>query len=264
MKRLLRHLFPLSLRVRFLLATAAVVMVLSLAYGVVALVGYSVSFDKTTFRLLRGESNLFYTLAQWKENKLEIDLPENLDLQSPTMTFIYDKNGKLIWSQRNVPWLQKRIEPEWLKSDGFHEIEADIDATSTLISDDHSAAEQLKAIREDDSDSEMTHSVAVNLYPATARMPQLTIVVVDTIPIELKRSYMVWNWFIYVLSANLLLVIPLLWLAAWWSLRPIEDLAREVRELEEHHREQLNPETTRELTSLVQNLNRLLKSARER
>ncbi|MDV5356159.1 two-component system sensor histidine kinase PhoQ [Kosakonia sp. SMBL-WEM22] len=264
MKRLLRHLFPLSLRVRFLLATAAVVMVLSLAYGVVALVGYSVSFDKTTFRLLRGESNLFYTLAQWKENTLEIDLPENLDLQSPTMTFIYDKNGKLIWSQRNVPWLQKRIEPEWLKSDGFHEIEADIDATSTLINDDHAASEQLRAIREDDSDSEMTHSVAVNLYPATARMPQLTIVVVDTIPIELKRSYMVWNWFIYVLSANLLLVIPLLWLAAWWSLRPIEDLAREVRELEEHHREQLNPETTRELTSLVQNLNRLLKSERER
>jgi len=264
MKRLLRHLFPLSLRVRFLLATAAVVMVLSLAYGVVALVGYSVSFDKTTFRLLRGESNLFYTLAQWKENQLEIDLPENLDLQSPTMTFIYDKTGKLIWSQRNVPWLQKRIEPEWLKSDGFHEIEADIDSTSTLINDDHAASEQLKAIREDDSDSEMTHSVAVNLYPATARMPQLTIVVVDTIPIELKRSYMVWNWFIYVLSANLLLVIPLLWLAAWWSLRPIEDLAREVRELEEHHREQLNPETTRELTSLVQNLNRLLKSERER
>ncbi|MDF7760967.1 two-component system sensor histidine kinase PhoQ [Kosakonia cowanii] len=264
MRRLLRHLFPLSLRVRFLLATAAVVMVLSLAYGVVALVGYSVSFDKTTFRLLRGESNLFYTLAQWKENRLEIDLPENLDLQSPTMTFIYDKNGKLIWSQRNVPWLQKRIEPEWLKSDGFHEIEADIDATSTLINDDHTAAEELKAIREDDSDSEMTHSVAVNLYPATARMPQLTIVVVDTIPIELKRSYMVWNWFIYVLSANLLLVIPLLWLAAWWSLRPIEDLAREVRELEEHHREQLNPETTRELTSLVLNLNRLLKSERER
>ncbi len=264
MKRLLRHLFPLSLRVRFLLATAAVVMVLSLAYGVVALVGYSVSFDKTTFRLLRGESNLFYTLAQWKENKLEIDLPENLDLQSPTMTFIYNKNGKLIWSQRDVPWLQKRIEPEWLKSDGFHEIEADIDSTSTLINDDHAASEQLKAIREDDSDSEMTHSVAVNLYPATARMPQLTIVVVDTIPIELKRSYMVWNWFIYVLSANLLLVIPLLWLAAWWSLRPIEDLAREVRELEEHHREQLNPETTRELTSLVLNLNRLLKSERER
>ena len=42
-------------------------------------------------------------------------------------------------------------------------------------------------------------------------------------------------------AANLLLVIPLLWIAAWWSLRPIEALAREVRELEDHHREMLNP-----------------------
>ncbi len=54
MKSVLRHILPLSLRVRFLLATAAVVLILSLAYGMVALVGYSVSFDKTTFRLLRG------------------------------------------------------------------------------------------------------------------------------------------------------------------------------------------------------------------
>ena len=52
MNKLLRHLFPLSLRLRFLLATAGVVLVLSLAYGMVALIGYSVSFDKTTFRLL--------------------------------------------------------------------------------------------------------------------------------------------------------------------------------------------------------------------
>ena len=56
MKKLLRLFFPLSLRVRFLLATAAVVLVLSLAYGMVALIGYSVSFDKTTFRLLSGKT----------------------------------------------------------------------------------------------------------------------------------------------------------------------------------------------------------------
>lgn len=264
MNKLLRHILPLSLRLRFLLATAAVVLVLSLAYGMVALVGYSVSFDKTTFRLLRGESNLFYTLASWDNDTLHVDLPENMDMQSPTIALIYDHEGKLLWAQRDVPWLVKLIEPEWLNSNGFHEIEANIDATSTLLSDDHSVQQQLQEVREDDDDAEMTHSVAVNVYPATARMPQLTIVVIDTIPIELKRSYMVWSWFIYVLAANLLLVLPLLWLAAWWSLRPIEALAREVRELEEHHREMLNPATTRELTSLVRNLNRLLKSERER
>ncbi len=77
----------------------------------------------------------------------------------------------------------------------------------------------------------MTHSVAVSIYPAGADT-WLTIVV-DTIPIELKRSYMVWSWFVYVLAANLLLGIPLLWIAAQWSLRPIRKaLAREVRELE--------------------------------
>jgi two-component system sensor histidine kinase PhoQ len=264
MKKILRHFLPLSLRVRFLLATAAVVLVLSLAYGLVALVGYSVSFDKTTFRLLRGESNLFYTLARWEDNKISIDMPEHLDRQSPTIALIYGEKGQLLWAQRDVPWLVKSIRPEWLRTNGFHELEADLNATSSLVGDDRSMQQQLSEIREDDDDTEMTHSVAINLYPATLEMPQLTIVVIDTIPIELKRSYMVWNWFVYVLVANLLLVIPLLWVAAWWSLRPIESLAKEVRELEEHHREKLNPVTTRELTSLVRNLNRLLKSERER
>ena len=133
MNKLLRHFFPLSLRLRFLLATAGVVLVLSLAYGMVALVGYSVSFDKTTFRLLRGESNLFYTLAKWENGKINVELPENLDMQSPTMSLIYNENGKLLWAQRDVPWLVQRIHPDWLKTNGFHEIEANVDATSTLL-----------------------------------------------------------------------------------------------------------------------------------
>ncbi len=264
MNKLLRHMLPLSLRVRFLLATAAVVMVLSLAYGMVALVGYSVSFDKTTFRLLRGESNLFYTFSKWEDGKLTVDMPDNLIRQSPTMAIIYDTKGNLLWQQKDIPWLKNRIQKEWLRGNGFHEIEADINSSSTLLTDNQEAQEQLSQIRKEDDDSEMTHSVAVNSYPATKLMPALVIVVIDTIPIELKRSYMVWSWFIYVLAANLLLVVPLLWVAAHWSLRPLAALTREVRELEEHNREALNPETTRELTGLVRNLNRLLKSERER
>lgn len=94
---------PVIAACTLLLATAGVVLVLSLAYGMVALVGYSVSFDKTTFRLLRGESNLFYTLAKWEDGKLRVELPEHLDMQSPTMSLIYDENGKLLWTQRDVP-----------------------------------------------------------------------------------------------------------------------------------------------------------------
>lgn len=203
-------------------------------------------------------------LARWENGAIDVDIPENLNMESPTVTLIYDEQGKLLWAQRDVPWLAKRIQPEWLKRNGFHEIEADVDSSSMLLRNNHEIQEQLDAIREQGDDSEMTHSVAINLYPATSKMPQLSIVVVDTIPVELKRSYMVWSWFVYVLAANLLLVIPLLWVAAWWSLRPIESLAKEVRELEEHHREKLNPNTTRELTRLVSNLNRLVRSERER
>ncbi len=262
--KILRHFLPLSLRVRFLLATAAVVLVLSLAYGVVALVGYSVSFDKTAFRLLRGESNLFYTLAKWENGKISVEMPENLDRQSPSLALIYDERGNLLWQQRRVPHLIAQIRKEWLHADGFQELEADYTTSRELLGANRLLQNQLNELSDDDKDDETTHSIAINRYPATSTMPALTIVVVDTIPSELKHSYIVWNWFFYVMVANLLLVIPLLWVAAWWSLRPIEALAREVRELEKHDRETLNPETTRELTHLVNNLNQLLKSERER
>lgn len=66
-----------------LLATAAIVLALSLAYGVVAIIGYSVNFDKTSFRLLRGESNLYYSLAQWRDNQLNIVTPPDVDINFP-------------------------------------------------------------------------------------------------------------------------------------------------------------------------------------
>ncbi len=126
---------------------------------------------------------------QW----LSVDLPENLNLKPDHGA---DLRPERQTSGPSVMYrLENSIEPDWLRTNGFHEIEADIDASSTLVDDDHSIAEELKEIVDDSS--EMTHSVAVNIYPATNRMPQLTIVVIDTIPIELKRSYMVWSWFVY-------------------------------------------------------------------
>lgn len=85
---------PFSLRARFLMATAGVILALSLSYGLVAVVGYIVSFDKTAFRLLRGESNLFFSLAQWKDNNLTIAVPPDIDLNFPTLVFIIRRKGQ--------------------------------------------------------------------------------------------------------------------------------------------------------------------------
>lgn len=59
MNKFARHFLPLSLRVRFLLATAGVVLVLSLAYGIVALVGYSVSLIKPPFVYCAAKATCF-------------------------------------------------------------------------------------------------------------------------------------------------------------------------------------------------------------
>lgn len=258
-----QHKKPFSLRVRFLLATACVVLALSLCYGMVAVIGYSVSFDKTSFRLLRGESNLFFSLAQWKDNQLTIAVPPNIDINFAALVLIYDDKGQILWRQRYVPALETRLKPEWLAKTGYFELDTDTRTSSAVLGDNPTAQDKLKDFDSSDSNA-LTHSVAVNRYPATGRLPPLTIVVVDTIPHELQRTDLVWEWFSYVLLANLLLVVPLLWLAAHWSLRPIKDLVQQVRELEGGERDRLDENPPRELGILVRNLNILLNNERQR
>lgn len=237
--KLLRRQRPFSLRARFLLATAAIVLFLSLSYGMVAVIGYVVSFDKNTYRVMRGESNLFFTLAQWKDNKLTIAQPERMTLNFPTLVFIYDERGKLLWQQRDVPEIRKNIRRDWLMKPDFYEIDTSNRTSMAAMGNNPQAQQRLHALDSDSNDT-FTHSVAVNRYDATTNLPALTIVVVDSIPQELQHSDVVWSWFSYVLAANLLLVIPLLWLAAHWSLRPIGHLTSQVRELETGHRENLD------------------------
>lgn len=254
---------PFSLRARFLLATAVVVLILSLSYGMVAVVGYVVSFDKNTYRVMRGESNLFFTLAQWQNGKLSIIQPGSLSLNFPTLVFIYNEKGKLLWQLRDVPDIREKINRDWLKRAGFYEINTDNSTSRKALGNDSDAQNKLTAYDDDNNDT-FTHSVAVNHYGATPTLPALTIVVVDSIPQELQHSDVVWSWFSYVLLVNLLLVIPLLWLAAYWSLRPIGSLASQVRELENGTREALDPQPPHELQSLVRNLNLLLDNERQR
>ncbi len=229
---------PISLRARFLLASAAIVLFLSLSYGMVAVIGYVVSFDKNTYRVMRGESNLFFTLAQWQNNQLTIAQPERMTLNFPTLVFIYDEHGKLLWQQRDVPDIRSKIHRDWLLKPDFYEIDTSNRTSLAAMGNNLSAQRRLHAW-DTDSDDTFTHSVAVNRYDATTNLPALTIVVVDSIPQELQHSDVVWSWFSYVLAANLILIIPLLWLAAHWSLRPIRDLTQQVRELETSQRENL-------------------------
>ncbi|MEE3649421.1 MULTISPECIES: two-component system sensor histidine kinase PhoQ [unclassified Brenneria] len=254
---------PFSLRVRFLLATVAIVLALSLSYGAVAIIGYSINFDKTSFRLLRGESNLFYSLAQWRDNHLTIATSPDIDINFPTLVLIYDRHGNILWREKEVPELEALINPEWLKKTAYHELDTDTDTSSAVLKGNTLVLNSLKALHGVHSNT-LTHSIAVNVYPRTEHLPPLTIVVVDRIPQELQQEDIVWEWFSYVFIANLILVFPLLWLAAHWSLRPIKNLVEQIAELENGTREQLDENPPRELFSLVSNLNILLNNERQR
>lgn len=253
---------PLSLRARFLCATSAVILALTLSYGIVAILGYLISFDKTTYTLLRSQSNLIYSLAQWQNNKIDIRVPPNFTLNNPTLVIIYDNHGKALWRQRDVPNVEQLIRADWLKKEGLYEIDTDIRETRQLLDDNPEYNNKLDDMSNDDEP--LTHSVSVNQYSKSENLPPLTIVVVDTLPQDLQKTGLVWEWFGYMLLANLILVIPLLWLAAYWSLRPIKSLVSQLSSLENGERDTLDENPPSELRGLVRNLNILLTNERKR
>lgn len=57
----------------------------------------------------------------------------DIDLNFPTLVFIYDDKGNLLWSQRNVPELEKLINKEWLEEAGFYEIDTDTRISSEVL-----------------------------------------------------------------------------------------------------------------------------------
>ncbi|SUC27346.1 Sensor protein PhoQ [Providencia rustigianii] len=231
----------------------AVILALTLSYGIVAVVGYLVSFDRTTYTVMRSQSNLIYSLVQWQDGKIDIRVPPNVTLNNPSLIIIYDKNGQALWRQREVPGVERLIQLDWLKKNGLYEIDTDIDETRQLLNNNPDYSNRLNDI--DNVDEPLTHSVSVNQYLATENLPQLTIVVVDTLPQDLQNTGVVWDWFGYVLLANLILVLPLLWLAAYWSVRPIKSLISQISSLEKGERETLDENPPAELRGLVRNLN---------
>ncbi|CDG21005.1 Virulence sensor histidine kinase phoQ [Xenorhabdus poinarii G6] len=253
----------LSLRYRFLLATAAVILALTFSYGLVAIVGYLVSFDKTSYYILRSQSNLFHSLAKWENSELSIIVPKSYTINCRSLALIYDNKGNLLWRENRGSEIENAINPNWLKKNGFHTIEL---KNNDNVNNKDNCLYKTKNDKYDKNNKNtlLTYSVAVNIYPATNKLPEMVIVIIDTVPQDRQESAKVWKWFGYVLIANLLLVIPFILFAANWSLKPINLLTKQINELENGEREKLDENPPAELSALVINLNKLLSNERKR
>lgn len=126
-------------------------------------------------------------------------MPPNIDINCAALVLIYDENSHIRWRQRYVPTLESRLQQDWLTKTGYFELDTDTHTSSAVLGDNPNAQVRLKEF-DSSNDNALTHSVAVNRYPAAGRLPPLTTVVVDTIPHELQRTDLVWEWFSYVLA----------------------------------------------------------------
>lgn len=189
------------------MATTVIILALTLPYGIVAIVGYLMRLDNDTYAILSNQSNLFYSLARWKENKLDILFPVNFHTDNRSLTLIYDDKNKILWRQHYAPELEKKIPSSWLKKNGLYELEAYYaDINSKLYSEsdnkhttnNHAGTNKKnniskknksdnnnKVITNSDNIDErelLTYSVAINIYPATKTLPAMTIAVINTLP----------------------------------------------------------------------------------
>lgn len=256
---------PLSLRTRFLLATSAIILALTLSYGLVAIVGSIVSVDKTTFMLMRSQSNLYYSLAQWNKGKLNIEFPTNLNNNNTSLVVVFDDKGNVLWTPSDLPKaIPDSIKHKWRHEEGLFEISVDIKTTRLMLQQLPQYRVYLKRLEEYSNNEFLTHSVVINHYPAADNMPDVAIAVIDPIPQRMQKVSQVWDWFLYIILANLFLVVPLIWLAAHWSLRPIKQVIEQISALEKGTRNDLDENPPTELKGLVRNLNVLLRNERSR
>ncbi len=76
----------------------------------VALIGYSVSFDKTTFGCYVARAICSIPLRSGK-TIIACRVTRKYRQAKPHDDTNLDENGQLLWAQRDVPWLMKMISP---------------------------------------------------------------------------------------------------------------------------------------------------------
>lgn len=82
--------------------------------------------DKTTFMLMRSQSNLYYSLAQWDKGKLNIEFPTSLN-NNTSLVIIFDDKGSVLWTTPDLPKaIPDSIKHKWRHEEGLFEISVDV------------------------------------------------------------------------------------------------------------------------------------------
>ena len=247
-----------SLQFRFLVGSAAGLLLISFVYAAFALTIQR----EVQSRFASGwlERELDFYMADVEDSKGEYHfhhLRNKLRWGIYTLLAFNDK-GQLLWNAGDLPEFADHLDPGWVTSPGLHRIVSD-----ELIpgSRDAEGAVLLPGTQQF---SQYSYFVQVKHYSGngSTQVP-VYMVVIDTMPREHAEKAYFWVVMRNVTLINLLILLPLIWYVARWSLLPIARLARAVRQLENGEGQRLDFVPPVELSRLVNNLNLLLLQQRK-
>jgi len=250
-----------SLRLRFIAGTATGLLLISMLYAVLAVVGQNMMQLRYTNQWMERDIDAFMTLVQVQDGQVSLLSPGNALRKRLYATWVFDTNNQLIWQSRDLPEFRRYLTEQWLRQAGLYEIEH-----PQLLPGSHDRKGNPLPVEEEgllQQFDDYSYSVRIQHYPATAERPALRVAMIDTVPEEREDNSYLWHAFQTVTLVNLLILLPIVWFAAKWSLRPIDKLALAVRQLERGSQQQLEFVPPRELDDLVNNLNLLLQQQRQ-
>ena len=249
-------LTPNSLKLRFILGTSVGLVIISMIYATIMVIGSNRLALQEIQNRMTQEVELFMTFIDYKQGKLLVTPPAGNLRKKYFSIWIFATNNKLLWASDYLPSFTRQIPNRWLDKEGFYEIES-----PTPLQGSNSAEGKPLPSGADNiltSLDEYTYSLVVRHYGSNPDAPLFKVVIIDTIPQEKRDNSVVWVTFKEVTLLNLFIMIPIVWLVAQWSLKPINKLALAVLKLERTNSNTLEYTPPRELTRLVNNLNALL------
>lgn len=246
-----------SLRLRFIAGTAVGLLIISFAYGVFAIYVQNSLQARYASEWMEREIDFFTAFSEDENGKL-LFRPFRNDLRSRIYAlWAYDDDDNVLWSSRELPEFAAKMQSQWLDKPGLYEIES----TALLPGSRDSEGVEIAATQLQGHD-EFSYYVLVKHYPARGDQPALRLVLIDTTPQEREENAFFWRTLRNVTLLNLFILLPLVWIAARWSLLPIARLARAVSKLEKGEGQRLDFIPPVELSRLVNNLNLLLQQQR--
>ena len=251
-----------SLRLRFIAGTSIGLVLISLLYALLAVMGQDIMQDRYANQWMTRELNILSNSAYDRQGHLQIHSPINPLRQRLYIMLLFDEQNRLLWQSRDEPSFRQLVQPAWLHQPALYEIQS-----PQLLQGSHDQqGEPILATPEDGlftPSRQFNYYVRVQHYPATQERPGLRAVLIDTMPEEREDNRFLWRVFQAAMLLNLLVLLPLVWFVAKWSFRPIARLTRAVHELEMGKQQQLVFEPPEELSGLVHHLNRLLQQQRQ-